>query len=501
MRTFEELNKFEGQALEEERKRIEAEILKYEEVGNNLRNAREVREHLKDYYFLTAKTEKKFNPENVKNVYEDIEFNNELDHYLQVLTKEVENPKDILNEAKNDYAKKIAYGRSVFSKDGRDKAIKHARDLEEYLYVHSYKNFLDEKARRKWEKDHPKEAEKQRIEKLAAEKRSNIEYKASLDARDIVKFSRGFERKVNSVDYFLFGKGSEEFKEMKEKVVELRKYAEAISQLGENIKTEHLAVYYDKLNETMNYVKRYVDHKEDEIRKNPGRVTDPDKQAREQPRIKTSIKLLEDMETLYQKGVLTVTRETYQETERRIQDKLRIEQDVRLEKRKDEEDFLESAGKTIRSLGILNSPEWSKPGDSLTDFLRKMKKETDNAVSNQGFFGDKGVYDTEDMVNLAEGKFEVTTPKDKVSVAVVNWYRNNKDNISKNHTLKDDDILKLMKDAGFKLKNGDAALADKYHASLKEIKNDAKNRENLMVNSPKKEAEAKVAHIKGGMGF
>ena len=355
------------------------------------------------------------------------------------------------------------------------------------MLQYSYEQFLEEKARRKWEKEHPQEAAKQKEEKLAAQKRSNIEYKASLDARDIVKFSRNFERKVNSVDYFLFGKGSTEFNDMKEKVVELRKYAEAISQIGKNIKTEHLAVYYDKLKETMDYVKRYLDHKEDEIRKNPGRVTDPDKQAREQPRIKTSIKLLEDMETLYQKGVLTVTREMYQNAERRIADTLRNEEATRVDKKGDQDAFLESAGTTIRSLGILNSQEWGKPVESLGQFYRKMNKEVDLAVGNKGNISSVDVYEADDMVDLADGNLYAKTPKDKISIAVVEWYRTNKDNIDENHNLKEADILKMMKDAGFSVKNGDTALSEKYHSSLKGIKNDAKAR--------------KVQNIKGGMGI
>ena len=501
MRSFEELNKFEGQELEEERKRIEDAILNYGKIDFDLKKGREIRDYLKDYYFLTAKTEKKFNPENVKNVYDDVHDNKNLDDYLTTLTDHINNTKDLLNEAKNKYAKKIAYGRSVFAKDGRADAIKHAKQLEDYLLQYSYEQFLEEKARRKWEKEHPQEAAKQKEEKLAAQKRSNIEYKASLDARDIVKFSRNFERKVNSVDYFLFGKGSTEFNDMKEKVVELRKYAEAISQIGKNIKTEHLAVYYDKLKETMDYVKRYLDHKEDEIRKNPGRVTDPDKQAREQPRIKTSIKLLEDMETLYQKGVLTVTREMYQNAERRIADTLRNEEATRVDKKGDQDAFLESAGTTIRSLGILNSQEWGKPVESLGQFYRKMNKEVDLAVGNKGNISSVDVYEADDMVDLADGNLYAKTPKDKISIAVVEWYRTNKDNIDENHNLKEADILKMMKDAGFSVKNGDTALSEKSHSSLKGIKNDAKAREKLMVNSHVKEAEAKVQNIKGGMGI
>ena len=58
MRSFEELNKFEGQELEEERKRIEDAILNYGKIDFDLKKGREIRDYLKDYYFLTAKTEK-----------------------------------------------------------------------------------------------------------------------------------------------------------------------------------------------------------------------------------------------------------------------------------------------------------------------------------------------------------------------------------------------------------------------------------------------------------
>ena len=106
MRSFEELNKFEGQELEEERKRIEDAILNYGKIDFDLKKGREIRDYLKDYYFLTAKTEKKFNPENVKNVYDDVHDNKNLDDYLTTLTDHINNTKDLLNEAKNKYAKK-----------------------------------------------------------------------------------------------------------------------------------------------------------------------------------------------------------------------------------------------------------------------------------------------------------------------------------------------------------------------------------------------------------
>ena len=152
-------------------------------------------------------------------------------------------------------------------------------------------------------------------------------------------------------------------------------------------------------------------------------------------------------------------------------------------------------------MGILNSPEWGKPVESLVQFYRKMNNEVDLAVGNKGNISSVDVYEADEMVDLADGNLYAKTPKDKISIAVVEWYRTNKDNIDENHNLKEADILKMMKDAGFSVKNGDTALSEKYHSSLKGIKNDAKAREKLMVNSHVKEAEAKVQNIKGGMGI
>ena len=106
---------------------------------------------------------------------------------------------------------------------------------------------------------------------------------------------------MNEVDYNLFGKGSDQFDEMKKEIKALKKFTD------EKYKTDKNGNFYliteeellDAQYKALTKIKAYLDYKQDQFDREPNRRNDPKRQKREQPRIKNSIKMLSKLECEY----------------------------------------------------------------------------------------------------------------------------------------------------------------------------------------------------------
>ncbi len=106
---------------------------------------------------------------------------------------------------------------------------------------------------------------------------------------------------ADQADFFLMGKGSPAFDEMKEAIDKLAVYAQKKYQINKRdlIPEETRRELLTKTLEAISKTKAYLQYKQEQFRQDPDRRNHPDRQKHEQPRILASIQALEELEKFY----------------------------------------------------------------------------------------------------------------------------------------------------------------------------------------------------------
>ena len=115
--------------------------------------------------------------------------------------------------------------------------------------------------------------------------------------KDLGKAVADLDKKIDKVDYNLFGKGSQQFDEMKNSIKALKTYAEKeLKMENDKIDLGKEAKLYEKQYMAAQKIRAYLDHKQDDFNKESDRRNDKGRQKREQKRIVASVEMLKDLE-------------------------------------------------------------------------------------------------------------------------------------------------------------------------------------------------------------
>lgn len=497
MRSYEELRKFTTiQELEEEKKRLEEFILKEEKLDGH--NAKELIETAKEYLFIDACLHESSNKKTISDIYKDINFGIELDKHFSLLSEKVTFSKDFLEEVQLDWVKALAYSGGSFKQNKNEywyntqlKAEKWANDVAAYLEKHSYEEYKAAKKRvadnnsiaKDYENLRKKEADDAEIGK--EQDKSTVK-----DARStIINDAYEFERQINAVDYFMFRRGSNEFREMKKKIVALRKCADNLPN-AKSMKVEDMAEYYDKLQTAIRATKKYLNKKEMDFQEDPFRKTDPDKQKREQPRIQAAIKLLEKMQDNFTKGQLAVRANTLKNITRKVKDNLLEEERIRKESKGDKDKFLSSCARTIRIIQYMDGTNWTVGGESLEDFHKNKLEGMENAIYNKG----------RDRILVDEMKTYEKTPElarsrmDSVYAKLCKRYEDNSLFAADDNFLSTQEIKNIMVNEGIQISGPRGKMQEAYNLSL-DINKNVIEKYSGLVNKPEREVKLQNENV------
>ena len=127
----------------------------------------------------------------------------------------------------------------------------------------------------------------------------------------------------------------------------------------------------------------FIRKKQKDLRDDPDRIKDPDKQKREQPRIKTSIEMLEKAEMFHHKGKCGLVGRVYGELAPKLEKELKFEENFRADtaKMQDKSRFMDSAARTIRMLQEMDGSKYL-PSESMDTFYTIRKEQSKSAMND-----------------------------------------------------------------------------------------------------------------------
>ena len=189
---------------------------------------------------------------------------------------------------------------------------------------------------------------------------------------------------IKSVDFNLLGMGSREFRDMKNALKSLRDYARDEMHTTETggVSVESIARYHDLQKRAIGFVEKYLDHKQEDLLKDPSRKNASGRQSHEQPRIKTAVDVLEKLKKSYALGQRQVVDTMRRQGMDRLNQRLAEEQQLRdgIVGTDDEAytQYMQSVNRTMRAVEDLDASKWSPDkGESLEDFTRRVEKYAD----------------------------------------------------------------------------------------------------------------------------
>lgn len=300
--------------------------------------------------------------------------------------------------------------------------------------------------------------------------------------KNLKNFANEMEEMVKSVDYFMFGKGSPEFDKMKDKIVSFRKYVE---DLPKELDTETAVECLDRLNTVKTSIQTYVRKKQKDLKDDPDRIKDPDKQKREQPRIKTSIEMLEKAEMFHHKGKCGLAGRIYGELAPKLEAELKFEENFRADtaKMQDKSRFMDSAARTIRMLQEMDGSKYL-PSESMDTFYTIRKEQSKSAMNDvRGY----SWLDTRGYSRFEAGE-EPKNRIDSVLRDISNWYDKNKGNINKENCLTTDKIRHILAVNEIGVKPAHHTISERYAENVKTTETVCAKYKQNMINAPEKAA-------------
>jgi hypothetical protein len=190
----------------------------------------------------------------------------------------------------------------------------------------------------------------------------------------------GWFDKLKSVDYNMLGKGSEEFRNVMESMAELKKYTDERFKANSKgtIDLNTMLDYHEKEMDVINKMEAYLDHKEEQMEADPNRKNDPGKQKREQPRIKTTLGLLDEMQNSRVERENAVVNTMNKIARPKVEKLLSDEETKRQAQNISPENYMKSAYRSLEMLNNLDGKNWIKgENESLRSFCNKVQSYTD----------------------------------------------------------------------------------------------------------------------------
>ena len=179
-----------------------------------------------------------------------------------------------------------------------------------------------------------------------------------------------YEEMIHSVDFNMLHLGSQEFRDMKTKVAQLKVFAER-NMSGEYVRTPDLAKYMDLHAAALAAVKRYLDHKLDDFHEEPRRRNSPKHQKREQPRIVIATTLLSEMRRFQILGMGAFLQVKKQTVMKALEQRLADEDELRSKEEVSKGIFTRSIARSIELISNLNGADWEARNAETCEMLNK----------------------------------------------------------------------------------------------------------------------------------
>ena len=179
-----------------------------------------------------------------------------------------------------------------------------------------------------------------------------------------------YEEMIHSVDYNMLHLGSQEFRDMKTKVAQLKVFAER-NMSGEYVRTPDLAKYMDLHATALAAVKHYLDHKLDDFHEEPRRRNSPKHQKREQPRIVIATTLLSEMRRFQILGLGAFLQVKKQTVMKALEQRLADEDELRSKEEVSKGIFTRSIARSIELISNLNGADWEARNAETCEMLNK----------------------------------------------------------------------------------------------------------------------------------
>ena len=178
--------------------------------------------------------------------------------------------------------------------------------------------------------------------------------------------------RVKKVDFNMLGKGSPEFKAMKQSLKDLKDYA--------NSSDFDPAVYYDKQRDALKATEGYLNKKQNDFLQGISDKNDPSKQKREQPRIHAATEIFSELERSYAAGRNAVIENERDRAKSTLSAEVETEGKRRTEGRLNEAELKASVAKSAAITANLNGHGvlYDVPGEgkSLKNYKETMQKNT-----------------------------------------------------------------------------------------------------------------------------
>ncbi len=328
---------------EEKRQLEEYKAIFNDEKKYSALSADEKKDLCKKYIVLYKKFDYQYRPDLEKQLTDEMaEAEPMIDRAIDAMIKGGNKGSDVIQDLESVYIVGTAYGKTFFSRTDEEKLeefdvlmdyripeyMRNSEFKKQYVKARAEeKNKAKEKKapeKKEEEKKAPekKEEEKKEPEKKEPEKepekkpeRKSVKQRNSKVATEKVapweeleeeakprkKTSKDFSLQrtleetrqlkslIDEVDFMMFGKGSDEFRKMKDSVKLLDNVANAIARGRDDINLEKYCACQEKAIQAM---EAYLEHKHGQFMRDPDRKDDPARKKREQPRIKNTIKAL-----------------------------------------------------------------------------------------------------------------------------------------------------------------------------------------------------------------
>ena len=178
---------------------------------------------------------------------------------------------------------------------------------------------------------------------------------------------------MKKVDYFMFGKSSDEFNEMMESVSQLKEQMDRMTDYSDTPNADRLAVFGDLVAKSTDKIIGYLNKKQDDFDKDGTRRDSKDKQTREQNRIQTAIESYEKLIGIYKQTKKTFEDEYIPGIKEKIKEELASEEKVRSNPDISLNKYKASVAKSFFLVGLergntLNMPETR----SMKDYVERM---------------------------------------------------------------------------------------------------------------------------------
>ncbi|MBP5305539.1 MAG: hypothetical protein J6Z02_06780, partial [Lachnospiraceae bacterium] len=190
----------------------------------------------------------------------------------------------------------------------------------------------------------------------------------------------GWYEKIKSADFNMLGAGSNEYKQIVEKVEELKDYSDVnfFADSKGKVRTDILIEMHEKEAVIADKIQAYLDHKSEQFEKDPKRRDDPSKQKREQPRIKAALDVMADVKTDMAERTNAIVNTMQDKVRAKVEKMLENEGKVRSNPFVTHDEYVKSTYKSLNMINNLDGSNWSLgKNETLGHYVGRIKSYAD----------------------------------------------------------------------------------------------------------------------------